>query len=171
MSWQVLQACDTAQHSPTTRTNNTQGEDFAHVSSKPEARRGSPYRGADPSAHGDETPILMTATTIERVQQELEAIQYQWGKQNHPLSQWLSILLEEVGEVAKENNDLLYERLSDDEKILILTNLKRELVQVMAVASQMFDATDHLLKWFPKETVAVYDTQLPLHETKLPWEQ
>ena len=51
-----------------------------------------------------------------------------WGVQNYTPEFWLSILMEEVGEVAKEINDGLSVNNS---------NYRTELVQVMSVVAQM----------------------------------
>ena len=54
----------------------------------------------------------------------------QWGEQNNCPDKWLSILLEEVGEVAEANNDEEYK------------NYREELIQVAAVAIQMVECYD-----------------------------
>lgn len=77
---------------------------------------------------------------FEDVNSEIERQDGKFGKdrESHPLV-WLSILSEEVGEIAKEINDADFteEKLSD--------NYRKELIQVAAVALQAalnFDKRD-----------------------------
>lgn len=64
----------------------------------------------------------VTETTLGLVQAELDKQEEEWGQSNHPLGFWMLILIEEVGEAAKEI-------LEDD---IVAASL--ELVQVAAVA-------------------------------------
>ena len=59
-----------------------------------------------------------------------------WGKQNHQPHRWLAILLEEVGEVAKEVND------ADEGAAMDWDAYREELIQVAAVAVQMIECMD-----------------------------
>lgn len=52
-----------------------------------------------------------------------------WGEQNHHPMQWLAILSEEVGELAKEVNEHHWREKRDT-----LAKMRAELVQVAAVA-------------------------------------
>jgi len=63
----------------------------------------------------------------ERVEQNRK-----WGKQNHSMTEWLTILVEEVGEVAQamQKNSFASKETDAD-------NLYKELIQVAAVASAM----------------------------------
>ncbi|HUH35119.1 MAG TPA: hypothetical protein VL022_04735 [Moheibacter sp.] len=78
---------------------------------------------------------------IEDVVAERQRQQELWGDQTHSMSQWLAILVEEVGEVAKEVNEFNFE---DDriKQIERLRNYRMELVQVAAVAMQMIEKVD-----------------------------
>lgn len=58
-----------------------------------------------------------------------------WGRQNHIQMVWLGILAEEFGEVSKEVNEFHF-RIGDIE------NLKKELVQVAAVAVSMYESLE-----------------------------
>ena len=55
-----------------------------------------------------------------------------WGVQRHSMAEWLSILVEEVGEVAQAINRLNF---PSDAKETDADNLYKELIQVAAVAS------------------------------------
>jgi len=61
----------------------------------------------------------------ERVSQNIK-----WGIQNHTMTEWLAILVEEVGEVAQamQKNSFASKETDAD-------NLYEELIQVAAVAS------------------------------------
>ena len=61
----------------------------------------------------------------ERTRQNIK-----WGKQNHPYTVWLAILMEEVGEVAQAMQEgSVHHKKSD------AGNLYTELIQVAAVAT------------------------------------
>lgn len=71
------------------------------------------------------TTEVLSEILNERLNQDAE-----WGQQNHSPDHWLSILMEEVGEMAKEN----LERNGD--------KYREELVQVAAVAVAMIESYD-----------------------------
>lgn len=56
-----------------------------------------------------------------------------WGPQRHPWSQWLAVLVEEVGEVSEEILRLEFGHEAE------LIRLEEELVQVCAVAVHMLE--------------------------------
>ena len=72
----------------------------------------------------------------ERARQEIL-----WGNQTHTLTQWLSILVEEIGEVANEINEMNSTK-EPKKKLEHLKNYRTELVQVAAVALQMIEKVD-----------------------------
>ena len=91
---------------------------------------------------------------IEQIRKERERQNNLWGVQEHSLSKFMSILLEEVGESAKEAND--YEAIIDrtvdycgplDElsKKQHLINCQTELIQVAAVAVQICEKIERIL--------------------------
>lgn len=61
-----------------------------------------------------------------------------WGTQKHPIAVWQSILLEEIGEVARAINERMLE--NGDDKTL--ENLREEIIQVAAVAVAMVESLD-----------------------------
>ena len=65
-----------------------------------------------------------------------------WGEQNHKPVEWIAILTEEVGEAAKEAIENHFEYPNNEG----LTNYRKELVQVAAVAVQMIECFDRNLK-------------------------
>lgn len=72
------------------------------------------------------------------IQMERERQDIKWGLQQHEPIEWLSILVEEVGEVSREiceNHFPVYNR-SD------WTNYRKELVQVAAVVKHMLENFD-----------------------------
>ncbi len=71
-----------------------------------------------------------TAIDIERNAQD-----HKWGEQNHTPALWLAILTEEVGEVAKEAQEMAFNGKSS-------YDYKTELVQVAAVCVAMLEAID-----------------------------
>lgn len=66
----------------------------------------------------------------ERLNQDLE-----WGVQNHSATDWLVILAEEFGEVAKEACEIRFNRIDP-------ANYRAELIQVAAVAVAAIEALD-----------------------------
>ena len=91
---------------------------------------------------------------IEQIRKERERQNNLWGVQEHSLSKFMSILLEEVGESAKEANDYeaIIDRTADccyplDEisKKQHLINCQTELIQVAAVAVQICERIESIL--------------------------
>ena len=91
---------------------------------------------------------------IEQIRKERERQNNLWGVQKHSLSKFMSILLEEVGESAKEANDYeaIIDRTADycyplDElsKKQHLINCQTELIQVAAVAVQICERIESIL--------------------------
>lgn len=91
---------------------------------------------------------------IKEIRRERERQNNLWGVQKHSLSKFMSILLEEVGEAAKEAND--YEAIIDrtvdycgplDElsKKQHLIDCQTELIQVAAVAVQICEKIERIL--------------------------
>jgi len=70
---------------------------------------------------------------IDLVRRERAAQEDKWGEQNHAPAVYLAILVEEVGEAAKEVNEIRFG--SGD-----AAKLTQELVQVAAVAVAMVEA-------------------------------
>ena len=79
---------------------------------------------------------IMAEVTKERMLQDLK-----WGQQNHDPALWLSILMEEVGEVAKAS---LEGRFAQTRKYRALqrADYRAELIQVAAVAVAMIECFD-----------------------------
>ena len=91
---------------------------------------------------------------IEQIRKERERQNNLWGVQEHSLSKFMSILLEEVGESAKEANDYeaIIDRTADycgplDElsKKQHLIDCQTELIQVAAVAVQICEKIESIL--------------------------
>ena len=91
---------------------------------------------------------------IEQIRKERERQNNLWGVQEHSLSKFMSILLEEVGESAKEANDYeaIIDRTADycgplDEisKKQHLIDCQTELIQVAAVAVQICERIESIL--------------------------
>lgn len=88
---------------------------------------------------------------LYEIAQERKKQNAKWGEQNHKPIEWIAILTEEVGEVAKEALDHHFknpyinaigekQELSNDNDVvqhLRLQHYRKELIQVAAVAVQM----------------------------------
>jgi NTP pyrophosphatase (non-canonical NTP hydrolase) len=75
-----------------------------------------------------------TCTVLGEVWAERQRQDEKWGQQDHDAHKWMSILVEEVGEVAKE-------AFEDDDK-----NRRAELIQVAAVAVAAVECIDRKKK-------------------------
>ena len=62
-----------------------------------------------------------------------------WGEQNHNPSDWLAILMEEVGEAAKIIVERRFDHANTDDDY---EDLRDELVQTAAVAVAMIECLD-----------------------------
>ncbi len=79
----------------------------------------------DDFLRAETTAAILDEITDERMSQDAK-----WGEQNHSTDRWLVVLMEEVGEMSKEN----LERRP--------AHYREELVQVAAVAVAMLEAFD-----------------------------
>jgi NTP pyrophosphatase (non-canonical NTP hydrolase) len=87
---------------------------------------------------------------------ELEMLRQdtKWGKQDHNAVEWVAILTEELGEVAKEavdfhfgNGDInVYLKAGKSLQEKRIDNYRMELVQVAAVAMQAIQSLDRQTK-------------------------
>jgi len=89
---------------------------------------------------------------LKEIQNERKRQNEEWGEQNHTPIEWVSILTEEVGEVAKEAVDYHFknpvknyhayfpsmEQAQEDR----IREYRKELIQVAAVAVQMIECLD-----------------------------
>lgn len=77
----------------------------------------------------------LKAVCVERIKQDVK-----WGEQNHSDFKWLSILMEEVGEVAEcvNEDNPAKERLYSHEALE--SNMEYELIQVAAVCIAWIEA-------------------------------
>ncbi len=82
-----------------------------------------------------------TLKVLNQIAHEREAQNRKWGEQNHEPTHWLAILLEEVGEVAK---DVVEYKAVKSERVQRnhLDNARIELIQVAAVAVAMIESLD-----------------------------
>lgn len=79
---------------------------------------------------------ILNEVAAERLRQNEK-----WGEQNHHPVEWLAILTEETGEVAKEVVELTFSNDETEVKTR-LQNYRMELIQVAAVAVQMIECLD-----------------------------
>ncbi len=83
------------------------------------------------------------ASVLSEVFAERKAQDARFGEQNHDPAVYLSILVEEVGEVAQDINDATHG--DEDSPRVCLLAARAELVQVAAVAVAMIEALDRRL--------------------------
>lgn len=78
---------------------------------------------------------------INEVKKERQKQDAKWGEQNHRPIEWVGILTEEVGEVAKEAVDFHF---GDNPTLRLkcIKNYRAELIQVAAVAVAMIESLD-----------------------------
>lgn len=84
---------------------------------------------------------VLNDITIERDKQNEK-----WGEQNHLPIEWMSILMEEVGEASKEVVEAYFNRQEGDlfntQRTEAMLRFRAEMVQVAAVAVQMIECFD-----------------------------
>lgn len=92
---------------------------------------------------------------LNEIKAEREKQNKKWGVQNHSVIEWQAILMEEVGEVAREAADFhfinpikdesgVYHHVYHGDKIQKqrLIDYRKELIQVAAVAIHMIECLD-----------------------------
>lgn len=86
------------------------------------------------------TPTWIQSNDRKLIFQQIESERIRqnekWGEQNHKPIEWIGILTEEVGEVAKEATEYHFGTVGD------LSNYRTELIQVAAVAVSMIECLD-----------------------------
>jgi len=80
-------------------------------------------------------------TIYEEIYQERQRQLDRWGFQNHKPIEWLSILMEEVGEVSHE---ALENHFTDFYPPHSLDDYRKELIQVAAVCVAMIESLDNI---------------------------
>ncbi len=91
---------------------------------------------------------------LKEVRQERLKQNEKWGEQNRNVVEWVAILTEEVGEVAKEAVDFYFAngevnphlRAGENLQKQRIENYRKECIQVAAVAVQMVESLDRQLK-------------------------
>ncbi|TWP23508.1 hypothetical protein ETU10_07230 [Apibacter muscae] len=78
---------------------------------------------------------------FDEISQERNQQNKKWGEQNHNPIEWISILTEEVGEVAKEAVDAHFSQ-DFHIKTSCLDKYRKELIQVAAVVVAMAECLD-----------------------------
>lgn len=91
--------------------------------------------------------VLADALTIrlrvrDAVAREQARQREMWGEQNHTASGWLPILVEEIGEVAKDVNELLYNVDSQEAQDAVDDHLHMEIIHVAAVAMSWLESKE-----------------------------
>ena len=76
------------------------------------------------------------ALTLQQIHQERNEQTRKWGVQDHSPEMWLAILVEEVGEVAKEIAE-------SHVKLFNTKRYRQELIQVAAVAAAAVESLDY----------------------------
>lgn len=76
------------------------------------------------------------------VEEERKRQSKKWGIQTHSPSMWMAILMEEVGEASREIVDYECENPRDESLEEIHDLIRKELVQVAAVAVQIIERID-----------------------------
>lgn len=95
--------------------------------------------------------------TLNEIKSEIYRQNKKWGEQNHSVIEWQAILMEEVGEAAKEAVDYhfrnpvkyhsqqlgeFYGEPSSEKQLQRLIDYRKELIQIAAVAVQMVECLD-----------------------------
>ena len=91
---------------------------------------------------------------LKEVQNERLRQNEKWGEQNRNVVEWVAILTEEVGEVAKEAVDFHFANGDVDVNLRAgeslqrqrIENYRKECIQVAAVAVQMVESLDRQLR-------------------------
>lgn len=72
----------------------------------------------------------------EEIKAERQKQDAKWGEQNHKPIEWIAILTEEVGEASKAALEAHFR------DVTILSEYRKELIQVAAVAVAMIESLD-----------------------------
>ena len=86
---------------------------------------------------------------LEEVRQERQKQNEKWGVQNHNLPEFMTILMEEVGEASQHAVDFHHRNKATGDGLSVtliqsnqLTKFRREMIQVAAVAVQIIERID-----------------------------
>ena len=78
---------------------------------------------------------MSQAKILAAIAAERQAQDSKWGEQNHHTLEWLSILVEEVGEVSQAINEYHWRDAP-------MENIRKELIQVAAVAVSALESME-----------------------------
>lgn len=78
---------------------------------------------------------------FKEIREERNRQDRKWGEQKHKPIEWVALLTEEVGEVAKEAADCYFNN-KKEEPITILKRYRDEVIQVAALAVSMIESLD-----------------------------
>lgn len=92
--------------------------------------------------HAAGRAALQQANALGDVLVERDRQDAKWGEQNHSPVAWLAILMEEVGEAAHEICNASIDPYIPEERPFWLAKLRRELIQVAAVAVAAIESLD-----------------------------
>lgn len=84
-------------------------------------------------------------TIYEEIQKERQEQDKIWGEQNHNDLKWLAILMEEIGEVSEDINEL-YPTIGKCYDLRIKEDLRAELIQVAAVCIAWLESIERNYK-------------------------
>lgn len=89
---------------------------------------------------------LITGRVLDEVFEERRSQEKKWGQQNHPGSEYLMILGEEVGEANKEYLEVFFaakkSQVSGHGLVVDYSSYRKELIQIAAVAVAMVESLD-----------------------------
>lgn len=86
--------------------------------------------------------VMAAGGAFDSVMQERRRQDTKWGEQNHPALAWMSILMEEVGELAEAVNETHFDNGPDARRRGGIDNIRKEAVQVAAVAVALIECLD-----------------------------
>jgi hypothetical protein len=79
----------------------------------------------------------VTADVLDDILRERGRQDSRWGQQDHKFGEWLSILMEEIGEACREHQAIRFCERADRRP-----HLRTELVQAAAVAAAIVECGD-----------------------------
>ena len=91
--------------------------------------------------------FMLFTENMANIPSILEAVKYErdrqrqiWGIQSHGINSWMMILGEEFGEACKAGNEAYFREGP-------LENLRKELIQTIAVAVAIIESLDDVILW------------------------
>lgn len=129
-------------------TRKEQQELYNQLIQEREKEEETPFIKIEEMTSGEHTRYISLQTmVVAKIEQERRSQMEKWGYQRHGIETWMTILMEEIGEVFQAINSTLFSGKESDAE-----NIQEELIQSGAVIVAILEQLEEETLWekYPK---------------------